>query len=292
MIAVSISTLLYCPGPVKAARDFSKVKVTSVHVAGNVHMLKGAGGNIGVSVGGDGLLMIDDQFAPLAGKIQAALKNFNKGSLKFVLNTHWHGDHTGGNHIFSRQAPIISHTNVRKRLTQTIKRGKRVFKPRPKEALPVVTFDKSLSIHFNGEEIKVIHYPTGHTDGDSVIFFTKSNVVHIGDQMFSGLFPFIDLSTGGDVEGYTKNVAAILAKIPSNTKIIPGHGPLSGVKELKEFHKMLTETTNIVREQIQAGKTLAQIKSKGLPAKWKSWAWRFVNEERWIGTIHASLTKK
>jgi glyoxylase-like metal-dependent hydrolase (beta-lactamase superfamily II) len=284
--------VFFLPNTVRAARDFSKVKIRSVHVAGNVHMLEGTVGNMGVSVGEDGLLLIDDDFAPLAGKIQAALKNLGKGPLKFVLNTHWHGDHTGGNHIFGRKAPIISHTNVRKRLTQTIKWGKRVFKPKPKEALPVVTFDESLSIHFNGEEIKVIHYPTGHTDGDSVIFFTKSNVVHMGDQMFSGMFPFVDLSTGGDVEGYTKNVAAVLAKIPSDVKIIPGHGPLSGVKELKTLHEMLTGTTAIVRKQIQTGKILAQIKAKGLPAKWKSWAWRFVSEDRWIATIYNSLTKK
>ena len=255
ILVLATVAVFFLPDSAQAARDFSKVKIRPVHVAGNVHMLKGSGGNIGVSVGEDGLLMIDDQFAPLADRIQAALKNFNKGNLKFILNTHWHPDHTGGNHIFSRQAPIISHTNVRKRLTQTIKRGKRVYKPRPKEALPVVTFDESLSIHFNGEEIKVIHYPTGHTDGDSVIFFTKSNVVHMGDHMFSGLFPFIDLLTGGDVEGYTKNVAAILAKIPVSAKIIPGHGPLSGVKELKNFHEMLSRTTAIVRKQIQAGKT-------------------------------------
>ena len=292
LLILALSVLFVLPGSARAAGRFSKVKITPVHVAGSVHMLKGAGGNIGVSVGEDGLLMIDDQFAPLAGRIQTALKNFNKGGLRFVLNTHWHGDHTGGNHIFGRQAPIISHTNVRKRLAQTNKIGKRVIKPRPREALPVVTFDESLSIHFNGEEIKVIHYPAGHTDGDSVIFFTKSNVVHMGDQMFSGLFPFVDLSNGGDVEGYTKNVAAILAKVPSDAKIIPGHGPLSGVKDLKTFHEMLTATTDIVRKQIRAGKTLAQIKSKGLPAKWKGWAWRFVSEERWIATIHKSLTKK
>ncbi len=286
------AVFLYLPGSTQAAWDFSKVQIKSVHVSGNVHMLQGSGGNIGVSVGEDGLLMIDDQFAPLADKIQAALKSFNKGPLKFILNTHWHGDHTGGNHIFSRLAPIISHTNVRNRLTQTIKRGKRVYKPRPKEALPVVTFDESLSIHFNGEEIKVIHYPAGHTDGDSVIFFTKSNVVHMGDHMFSGMFPFVDLATGGDVVGYTKNVAAIMSKIPADAKIIPGHGPLSGLKELKTFHEMLTETTAIVRTQIRAEKTLKQIKAKGLPGKWKSWAWGFVNEERWIATVYSSVTKK
>ncbi len=290
--AAALAALLALPVAALAARDFSKVKIKPVHVGGSVHMLTGSGGNIGVSVGPDGLLMIDDQFAPLAERMQAALKNFDKGGLKFILNTHWHGGHTGGNHIFSRLAPIISHTNVRKRLTQTIKRGKRVFKPRPKEALPVVTFDDSLSIHFNGEEIRVIHYPSGHTDGDSVIFFTKSNVVHMGDHMFSGRFPFIDLSTAGNVEGYTRNVAAIMKKIPAGAKIIPGHGPLSGLKELRAFHSMLTATTEIVRKQIRADKSLAEVKAKGLPAKWKGWAWRFINKGRWLTIVYTSLSKK
>lgn len=292
IFAIPVVAIFFFVGSAHAARDFSKIEINPVHIAGNVYMLKGAGGNIGVSVGEDGLLMIDDQFAPLARKIEAALKKLGKGELRFVLNTHWHGDHTGGNPIFSKKAPIISHTNVRKRLMQTIKRGNRVLKPRPKEALPVLTFDESLSIHFNGEEIKVIHYPSGHTDGDSVIFFTRSNVVHMGDHMFSGMFPFIDLATGGDVEGYMKNVSDILKKVPANAKIIPGHGPVSGTKELKEFHQMLSETIHAVRKQIQSGKSLAQITVKGLPSKWKSWAWQFVDEERWIATIHESLTRK
>src|SRR5687767_7655994 len=223
------------------AQDFSKVEITTTKVAGNVHMLQGAGGNIGVSVGTDGILIVDDQFAPLADKIKAALKTLGSGRLKFVLNTHWHGDHTGGNAAFGPEAPIIAHENVRKRLAAGQQLRGQAIPPAPSEALPVVTFPGSLSVHFNGEEIQVIHYPHGHTDGDSVIFFTKSNVVHMGDHFFNGRFPFVDLASGGNVEGYARNVAAVLKQVPADAKVIPGHGPLASVDDLKRFHRMLTE---------------------------------------------------
>src|SRR4026209_1900451 len=188
--------LLLVAVPVNAQQtDWSKVEIKSTKVNGNVYMLEGAGGNIGVSVGADGILIVDDQFAPLADKIRAALKSLGEGKLKFILNTHWHGDHTGGNASFGPEAPIIAHDNVRRRLATEQKSEffKRTTPASPKEALPVITFDKSLSVHFNGEEIKVIHFPQGHTDGDSVIFFTSSNVVHLGDDFFAGRFPFVDL---------------------------------------------------------------------------------------------------
>ncbi len=192
-------------------------------------MLQGAGGNIGVSVGPDGILIVDDQYAPLADKIKAALKTLGEGKLKFVLNTHWHGDHTGGNAAFGPEAPVIAHENVRKRMatTQTNEFFKSTTPASPKEALPVITFGHSVSIHFNGEEIRAIHFPTGHTDGDSIIYFTTSNVIHMGDHFFTGRFPFVDLDSGGDVEGFTKNVGDVIAKLPAGVKIIPGHGPLS-----------------------------------------------------------------
>src|SRR4051794_3980363 len=166
-----------------AQQDFSKVEIKAIHVAKNIYMLEGAGGNIGVSVGSDGILIVDDQFAPLAPKIEAALKDLNPGKLKFVLNTHYHGDHTGGNAHFGREAHIIAHTNVRKRLG-----GDR---DRKKPGLPIITFDDSLSIHFNGEEIKLIHVPPAHTDCDSVVYFSSANVIHFGDTFFSGRFPNI-----------------------------------------------------------------------------------------------------
>src|SRR6185436_1780034 len=227
-----------------AQQDFSKVEITATKVAGNIYMLQGSGGNIGVSVGTDGILIVDDQFAPLADKIKKALKDLGDGKLKFVLNTHWHGDHTGGNVAFGPDAPIIAHDNVRRRLSTEQKSEffKRTTPASPNEALPVITFDKSLSVHFNGEEIKVIHFPHGHTDGDSVIFFTNSNVVHLGDDFFVSRFPFVDLESGGDVEGLIKNIAEIMPKLPADVKIIPGHGAISTVADLKAYHRMLTET--------------------------------------------------
>lgn len=273
-------------------QDFSKVEIKVTKVAGNVYMLEGSGGNIGVSVGADGILIVDDEFAPLADKIKAALKTLGEGKLKFILNTHWHGDHTGGNPVFGPEAPIVAQTNVRKRLAEGMNIPDRVVKPAPKEALPVITFDQSVSIHFNGEEIKVIHFPRGHTDGDAVIFFTGSNVVHMGDDFFNGMFPFIDLDSGGDVDGYVKNVGEVIAKLPAGVKIIPGHGPLAGVDDLKRFHRMLLETTGLVRTKIGAGKTLDQIKAEGLPDEWKSWGTGFIKTDRWIDTIYRSFTKK
>lgn len=287
-------TMLLCLGSASAQDqpDFSKVVIKPVHVAGNIHMLEGLGGNIGVSVGPDGILIVDDQFAPLADRIRAALKTLGEGKLKFVLNTHWHWDHTHGNRAFGPEASIIAHTNARKRLEAGQKLGAQNFEPFPKEALPVITFDTSLSTHFNGEEIRAMHLPSGHTDGDSVIFFTRSNVVHMGDLFFNGKFPFVDLDSGGDVEGYMRNVEAVIAKLAANAKVIPGHGPLASVDDLKAFHRMMVETTGHVRQRMSAGKTLEQIKAEGLGDKWKSWGDSFVSADMWIATIHRAFSKK
>lgn len=257
-------------------------------------MLEGAGGNIGVSVGADGILIVDDQFAPLADKIKAALKQLGEGKLKFVLNTHWHGDHTGGNVAFGPEAPIIAHDNVRKRMSTEQKSEffKSTTPASPKEALPVVTFDQSLSVHFNGEEIKVIHFPNGHTDGDSVIFFTNSNVVHLGDNFFAGSFPFVDLESGGSVQGLIKNIADIIAKLPAGVKLIPGHGPISDVEGLKQYHQMLIQTSDIVRKKIGARKSLAQIKKEGLPEQWKSWGTAFIKTDMWVEILYNSYSNK
>ena len=283
-----------CTNSAFGQTDWSKVEIKVHKVNGNVYMLEGAGGNIGVSVGPDGILIVDDQYAPLADKIKAALKTLGEGKLKFVLNTHWHGDHTGSNAIFGPEAPVIAHDNVRKRLStvQENKFFKRTTPASPKEALPVITFGHSVSIHFNGEEIRAIHFPTGHTDGDSIIYFTNSNVIHMGDHFFTGRFPFVDLDSGGDVEGFTKNVGDVIAKLPAGVKIIPGHGALSTPDDLKLFHRMLTETTDIVRKKMAAGKTLEQIKAESLPDEWKSWGTGFIKTDVWIEIIHRSLSKK
>jgi len=268
-----------------AQRDFSNVEIKVTPVAKNIYMLEGSGGNIGVSVGEDGILIVDDEFAPLAEKIEAAVQKLNPGKLKFVLNTHFHGDHTGGNAAFgAKDATIIAQSNVRKRLASDTRNAK--------TALPVITFDQSASVHFNGEEIKLMHRGPGHTDGDSIIYFTGANVVHMGDLFFNGMFPFIDLNSGGSVQGYIDSVGAVLEKTPADAKIIPGHGPLGTVDDLKNFHSMLVETTGIVKKDIADGKTLDEIKASSLPEKFNDFGSGFIKTDRWLETIFTDFTKK
>jgi len=274
-------------------QDFSKIDVKAIRVSGNIYMLQAdpGSGNIGASVGPDGILIVDDQFAPLADKIRAALKDAGGGSLKFILNTHWHYDHTGGNKVFGPEAPIIAHTNVRNRLMTDHKILGQPIPAEPKEAWPVITFDSSLSVHFNGEEIKVVHFPHGHTDGDSVIFFTGSNVVHMGDHYFANWFPFVDLENGGDVQGYTKNVETVARQLPADVKIIPGHGPVSTLADLRAYQRMLVETTKIVRQRIAAKKTLEEVKAEGLSQEWQSFGTGFISTEAWLETVYRSLAR-
>lgn len=285
------TTVLSAAGARAQDRDFSKVEIKTTPVAGGVHMLEGSGGNIGVSAGDDGLLIVDDQFAPLAPKIKAALLAINKGKLTFVLNTHFHGDHTGGNPEFGREATIVAQTNVRKRVSATQKVLGRDTDPLPKEGLPVITFDESLSIHFNGEEIRAVHYPGAHTDGDSVIFFTRSNVVHMGDLFFNGMFPFVDLDHGGDVAGLAKAVQAVIETAPNDAKFIPGHGPLGTLPELRTYHQMLVDSLEHVRAAVKDGKSLEQVKAGGVPEKWKSWGEGFIKPDRWLETVYRSVSR-
>lgn len=287
----------YGPGaaPVAAQQDFEDVRIEATHVAGNVYLLVGQGGNIGVSSGPDGALMVDDQFAPLADRIRAALRELGRSDaasdVRFVLNTHWHGDHTGGNVEFGPEATIIAHDNVRERLSARQERGDgNVTEPSPPEALPVITFAQSLSVHFNGEEIRALHLPHGHTDGDAVIWFTESNVVHMGDDFFAGRFPFVDLASGGSVEGLERAIAHVLENIPADAQVIPGHGPLSTVDDLRLYHRMLTETIARVRSRIGEGATLEDVRAGGVSPEWDGWGEGFISTERWLETIYRSLT--
>jgi glyoxylase-like metal-dependent hydrolase (beta-lactamase superfamily II) len=237
-------------------------------------------------------LIVDDQFLPLADKIKSALRGISPdGKLAFVVNTHWHGDHTGGNRVFGKQATIIAQSNVRKRLAVKQERPGGTTEASPKEALPVVTFEDGVTLWFNGEEIEVVHVPHGHTDGDAVIFFKSANVVHMGDQFFNGMFPFIDVASGGDVAGYVKNVADVLARIPGDAKIIPGHGALATVDDLKKFQGMLIATTDLVRAEVAKGMTLEEAKKAGLPEEWKPWATSFVPVESWVETVYTGLKR-
>ena len=277
--------------PAAAQQDMSEVEITATHVAGNVYMLQGRGGNIGVSVGEDGVLMVDDQYAPLADKIRASISELTNGEveLDFVLNTHWHGDHVGGNVEFGLEAPVVAHANVRKRMATRQETAFGVVEPSPQEALPVLTFGDSVSIHFNGEEIRAIHLPRAHTDGDAVIFFTGSNVVHMGDIHFAGLFPFVDLSSGGSVEGVIDAVRGVLAQVPADAMVIPGHGPLATVEDLRTYQQMLEESVALVGAGIERGQTLEELQAAGMPDRWQDWSWGFIDADRWIEIVYGSL---
>ncbi|HYM62251.1 MAG TPA: MBL fold metallo-hydrolase [Thermoanaerobaculia bacterium] len=273
-------------------RDFSKVEVKAQKVAGTVYMLTGSGGNIGVSVGEDGIVIVDDQFAPLAPKIKEALKGITDKPIKFVLNTHYHGDHTGGNEVFGREAPIIAQTNVRKRLASGSTALGNTTPPAPKAALPVVTFDDKVTVHLNGEDIRAIHYPNGHTDGDAVIFFTQSNVVHMGDDFFNGLYPFIDIDNGGSVKGMIAGVRKVLAAVPDDVKVIPGHGPLSDKAGLRAFVEMLEGTSAAVEKGIKEGQTVEQLKQAKVLANWDSWSSGFINLDGFVAALYRDLSRK
>jgi len=262
-----------------AQQDFSKVEIKATKVSNNVYMLEGSGGNIGVCVGADGILIVDDQFAPLADKIAAALAQLNPGKLKYLINTHHHGDHTGGNEAVSgRGATILAQANVRVNMAKDPKTAA--------TALPVITFTQNATVYFNGEEISATHYGPAHTNGDSVIRFKQANVIHMGDQMMTDRFPFIDFSSGGDLDGIMANWKTIIASAPADVKIIPGHGRLATLDDLKQLAAIVEESTALVRKGMAAGKTLEQLKADGLPEKFKSWGSGFINTNRWIETIY------
>jgi glyoxylase-like metal-dependent hydrolase (beta-lactamase superfamily II) len=274
-------------------QSLNKIQLKKTHLRGNIYILEGvggfAGGNIGVSAGEDGLLIVDDQLEQMSAKIEKALAEFASGDLKFILNTHWHGDHTGSNAYFSNDATIIAHDNVRKRLMSPQHNHFGRSPAQPKAAWPVITFDESLTIYFNNEEIHFIHLPHGHTDGDGVVFFKQSNVVHMGDHLFTNLFPFVDLNSGGNVVGFTENIAKIIELLPQDVIVIPGHGKITDLDGLKSYHQMLVETTQFVKSQVDQGEALEDIQLEGLPDKWESWGGGFIQEEKWIEFIYNSL---
>lgn len=291
LISIGFLTLALATAAL-AQRDFSNVPVTATKVSGNVYMLVGAGGNIGVTAGEDGIVIVDDQYAPLAPKIKEALRALTDKPLRFVLNTHYHGDHTGGNEIFGQEAPIVAHTNVRKRLASEATLFGEKVPPAPKAALPVLTFDDKVSIHINGEEVRAVHFPHGHTDGDLVIYFTQSNVVHTGDDFFNGMFPFIDIDNGGSVMGLLKNLEKIHGSLPADVKIIPGHGPLATKDDLARAITMLRETTAVVREGIRKGKTLEKLKEEKVFAKYEEWGKGFMKTDSFMEILYRDLRQK
>jgi len=278
-------------------RDFSKVQIKVTPVSGNVYMLEGQGGNIGASVGEDGIVIVDDQFAPLADKIKAALRGITDKPVRFVINTHYHSDHTGGNAIFQKDAPVIAQDNVRRRLRDGGSAGNGGSisvhnEPQASEALPILTFDHDMTIHLNGEDIRALHFPSGHTDGDSVIFFPRSNVVHMGDDFVTYGFPFIDLSGGGSVEGMIDALEQIIPKLSPDVKVIPGHGPLSTLEDVRRYLEMLKETRAAVENGMKQGKSLDELRQANVLAPWQKWSGEFITSEQWLVTLYNDLAGK
>lgn len=269
------------------AQDLSKVEIKAEQVAPGVAVLFGAGGNIGVSYGEDGTVLIDDQFAPLTGKIQAAVAALGAQPVKFLVNTHWHYDHTGGNENLGKAgAVIMAHDNVRVRMAA----GQGDQKPAAKVALPVVTYADGLKLHLNGEEVRVIHMPAGHTDGDSIVHWTKSNVVHMGDLFFLRMsFPFVDSSSGGNVRGVIAAADKVLAMVDDQTKIIPGHGPVASKADLQQYRDMVAQIVSRVEAGIAAGKTLEQIKAERPADGFGVKPDGFITADRFVETVYGMV---
>ena len=249
--------------PAAAQQDFSKVEVKAENLAPGVSVLFGAGGNIGVSHGEDGTVLIDDQFAPLTPKIQAAVAALGASPVKFLINTHWHGDHSGGNENFGKAgAVIMAHDNVRVRMATDQKTPFGEVKASPKVALPVITYAEVLKLYLNGEEVRVISVPPAHTDGDSVVHWTKSNVIHMGDLFFHKMsYPFVDRSSGGDVRGVIAAADKVLAMANDQTKIIPGHGAVASKADLQAYRDMLVAIVGKIEAAVKAGKSLEEVKA-------------------------------
>lgn len=270
-----------------------EVTIKTEKITDQFYVLNGRGGNIGLFVGKDAVYMIDDQFAPLTQKILAAIKTITPKNVDYLINTHWHGDHTGGNENMGKEGVlIIAHENVRVRMSkESTRRGKKV-PPAPKVALPVVTFDKTISFHINGDDVMATHIHNAHTDGDSFIYFTNNNVLHTGDSYFQGAFPYIDLGSGGSVNGYIDGLKKMLMVIDDETKIVPGHGKISNKKEMTTYLQMLTTLRDRVAKAIKNGKTLDEVsKDNSITQGFESYE-SWITQERIRTTIFKSLQEK
>ena len=259
-----------------------------IPVAGQVSMLTGVGGNICVMVGDDGILMIDTQFAEYQQPIRDAIKSIAAGAPRYVVNTHWHGDHVGRNLAFGAEGVLVSQDKVRVRM----KKGAGERPPAAAGALPAITYSDAMTLYWNAEAVQLMYFPKGHTDGDTVVFFPDSKVVHLGDLMFHGMFPFIDLESGGDVRGYLKASETLIAMLGDDIKIIPGHGKMATLQDLRAQADMLRECIQLMELRIAQEMTAKEAIEAGLPAQYASWSWSFVPTEKWLGTLYACLQTK
>lgn len=267
------------PGLLAEAVDrFAEVKVSGEKVAGNVHILMGAGGNIAASIGPDGTLIVDDQYAPLAGRIQQRLVALGGDKPELIINTHFHGDHSGGNAHFGEHGTIIAHENVRVRL---------MAGDAQRSALPAVTYDDRVRVHYNDEAIDIVHMPAGHTDGDSVVWFRGANVIHMGDHLFSGSYPYIDVDSGGSVVGVMNNLEAVLGLVTADTKVIPGHGPLGGVEAIRQALVLVKNSALLVLRESESGKSDTDIVAL-LDQEFPNAGKGFISSARWLEIVRKS----
>ena len=286
--------LLAASGASAQQQDFSQVEITTIPVAEGISMLMGSGGNIGVCVGPDGVLLIDDQYAPLTEKIATAVARISDQPVRMILNTHWHGDHTGGNENFAGAgAVIIAHDNVRVRMSSSFfsEFFQSEVPPSPASALPVVTFARSVSLHLNGQTIRVQHVPAAHTDGDAIIFFEQANVVHMGDTFFNGFYPYIDYNSGGSIRGMVAAIDSALPDIDADTRVIPGHGPLTNRERVMVFRNLLNTVANRIQALLDEGLTAEAIVAAKPTAEFDAeWGQGFIQPDDWVRLVIKGMT--
>jgi len=272
--------------------DFSHTNFKATPLAETIYLLEGAGGNVTASIGANGVFLVDDDFAEMAEKLQIKLQELHGGNPRYIVNTHFHYDHTGGNEFFGGSATILAATAVRNRLMTEQTLWKEQYPAAPKQAWPVITYEHSLTLHYNGEDIKILHLPRGHTDGDTVVFFPKSKVVSMGDLYFSGMYPIFHLEHNGSLAGYLKNAEEVWHQIPFDGKIVPGHGPVSTRAELRRFLDMIHASIAAVKRGMQAGKSLREIQRAGLEAKWEPFSHGYLTTDRWLDLVYQAVREK
>jgi glyoxylase-like metal-dependent hydrolase (beta-lactamase superfamily II) len=290
-ISLFMAAVLFPFAFARAEDEFTKETFKSTQLAPSIHLLEGAGGNITALIGPEGVFLVDDDFAQMGEKLLAKLRELKGESPRFIVNTHFHYDHSGGNEVFGAKATIISATETRDRLMKEQTLWKKQHPPLARQGWPTLTFDRQLVLHLNGETVRIAHFPHGHTDGDTVVFFQESKVVSMGDLYFAGMYPIFHSEHEGSLQGYLDNIETVLKEIPSDAKIVPGHGPLSTKPDLEKYRTMIQTSIATVKQGIRSGLTLEQIQKNGLPKECEPYSHGYLSTDRWIELLYRSLKK-